>query len=77
MPALDPRVGARGHAFPCVWAELRAELPAYLARHAEIEAANRFLEPYFAEILRRAGEVDLGFTRYAGAARPPAGRGGP
>ena len=49
-----------------IMAEIRETVPAYLARHAATEARNRFLEPYFAEIHRRATSCDIGLDRYAG-----------
>lgn len=56
-----------------IMAEIRETVPAYLARHAETEARNRFLEPYLAEIHRRATARDIGFSRFvddnAGSAR--------
>jgi 5-methylthioadenosine/S-adenosylhomocysteine deaminase len=48
-----------------VLAEVRRLMPAYLARHAETEARNRVLEPYFAEILRQANGRDIGISRYS------------
>ena len=53
-------------------AEIRAEMPAYLAGHAGVEARNRVLEPYFAEVHRRATMQPTTLDRYAGdAARWP------
>ncbi len=49
-----------------VMAEIREIVPAYLARHAKTEARNRFLEPYFAEIHRRATAREINLNRYAG-----------
>jgi len=46
--------------------EVRELVPAYLAEHAVIEERNRVLEPYFAEIHRRATLQDIGLNRYAG-----------
>ena len=37
-----------------------------LQQHARIEDRNRILEPYFAEIYRRATLQDIGLDRYAG-----------
>jgi 5-methylthioadenosine/S-adenosylhomocysteine deaminase len=56
--------------------EVREVAPAYLAAHREVEERNRALEPYMAEIHRRATLRDIGFNRYAGdmAAWPGANR---
>jgi 5-methylthioadenosine/S-adenosylhomocysteine deaminase len=44
-------------------AELRAEMPAFLAAHARTEAMNRQFEPYFQEIHKRANRRDVGVHR--------------
>jgi 5-methylthioadenosine/S-adenosylhomocysteine deaminase len=49
-------------------AEIRAEVPPYLAEQDEAERRARVLEPYFAEIHRRATARDIGLDRYAGDA---------
>ena len=55
-----------------VLAEIRERVPAYLDGHAEVEARNRALEPWFAEIHRRSATRHTGVYRYAGdAARWP------
>lgn len=51
-----------------VLAEIRERMPAYLAGHAEVEARNRELEPWFVEIHRRAAASHSGVYRYAGDA---------
>ncbi|NGO54700.1 amidohydrolase family protein [Allomesorhizobium camelthorni] len=51
-----------------VLAEIRERMPAYLAGHAEVEARNRALEPWFAEIHRRSAKRHTGVYRYAGDA---------
>jgi 5-methylthioadenosine/S-adenosylhomocysteine deaminase len=38
---------------------------AYLAAHKNVEDRNRALEPYMAEIHRRATLCDIGLNRYA------------
>lgn len=48
--------------------EIREHVPAYLKAHTEVEQRNRFLEPYFAEIHRRAAASHSGVYRYAGDA---------
>lgn len=47
-------------------ADIRAAAPALLAEHAETERRHRVLEPYFAEVHRRATARDIGLDRYAG-----------
>lgn len=47
-------------------AEVRERVPAWLAEHAEIEAANRIFEPYVAQIHRRATAQDIGLDRWQG-----------
>lgn len=47
-------------------AEIRAAVPALLAEHAEAERRDHALEPYFAEVHRRATARDIGLDRYAG-----------
>jgi 5-methylthioadenosine/S-adenosylhomocysteine deaminase len=61
-----------------VLAEIREAVPRYLAEHAEVEERNRVLEPFFAEIHRRATLAEIGLNRYAGdmPAWPGANRGG-
>lgn len=49
-----------------ILAEIREAVPAYLGEHARVEDRNRVLEPYFAEIHRRATLQDIGLNRYAG-----------
>ena len=53
-----------------ILAEIRQEAPPYLARHAAVEARHRALEPYFAEVHRRATAQDVGLDRYAGDLPP-------
>jgi 5-methylthioadenosine/S-adenosylhomocysteine deaminase len=48
-----------------VWAELNELLPAYLEEHGRWETKNRVFEPYFAEVIRRCKEVDVGVQRHA------------
>ena len=50
--------------------EARELVPAYLAGHARVEERNRVLEPYMAEIHRRATLRDIGLNRYAGDMAP-------
>lgn len=49
-----------------ILAEIRDLLPPYLAEQAAAEKTGADLHPYFAEIHSRAGNQDLGFTRYTG-----------
>ena len=44
-------------------AELRALMPEYLAQHTKVEALNKALEPFFAQIHKRSNLVDLGIHR--------------
>lgn len=44
-------------------AELRAEMPAFLAAHARTESLNRRFEPPFREIHQRASRRDIGLHR--------------
>ncbi len=44
-------------------AELRDLLPGFQTMHARVEAENRILEPYFAQIHRYCHEQDLGIQR--------------
>ncbi|MGH8789365.1 MAG: amidohydrolase family protein [Cupriavidus necator] len=53
-----------------VWAELNELLPAYLDEHSQWEAANRVFEPYFAEVIQRCNETDVGIQRYTHHAKP-------
>ncbi len=46
--------------------EVREVTRAYLAGHREVEERNRALEPYMAEIHRRATLSDIGLNRYVG-----------
>lgn len=46
-----------------ILAEFRAMMPEYLAIHAKAEAANKVLEPYFAQIHKRANTMDIGINR--------------
>ena len=50
--------------------EARELVPAYLAEHRRVEERNRVLEPYMAEIHRRATLRDIGLNRYAGDMAP-------
>jgi len=47
-----------------ILAEIRAAMPEFLEEHANIEAQNAELEPYFAEILRRCKVQDIGMQRH-------------
>jgi 5-methylthioadenosine/S-adenosylhomocysteine deaminase len=51
--------------------EVREVTRAYLAEHREVEERNRALEPYMAEIHRRATLSDIGLDRYVGDWFPP------
>ncbi|HZZ26108.1 MAG TPA: amidohydrolase family protein, partial [Roseiarcus sp.] len=51
--------------------EVREVTRTYLAGHREVEERNRALEPYMAEIHRRATLSDIGFNRYIGDWFPP------
>jgi 5-methylthioadenosine/S-adenosylhomocysteine deaminase len=51
--------------------EVRELTRAYLAGHREVEERNRALEPYMAEIHRRATLSDIALNRYVGDWRPP------
>ena len=44
-------------------AELRDLLPGFQAMHARVEAENRVLEPYFAQIHRYCHKQDIGIQR--------------
>lgn len=48
-----------------VWAELGELLPAYLEEHGRWEVKNQVFEPYFAEVIRRCNEVEVGLHRHA------------
>lgn len=47
-----------------ILAELRELAPAFLRGHERVEAENRLLEPYFAQIHRHAAEQDIGLHRW-------------
>lgn len=49
--------------------ELRAELPAVMASHSEVEELNRAFAPYFAEIHRRCCARPMNMNRYSGDER--------
>ena len=51
--------------------EVREVTRAYLAGHREVEERNRALEPYMAEIHRRATLSDIELNRYVGDWCPP------
>ncbi len=53
-----------------VIAEIAELMPAHLAEQARAEERGRVLEPYFAEVHRRASLVDVGMRRYAGDLAP-------
>jgi 5-methylthioadenosine/S-adenosylhomocysteine deaminase len=46
-----------------ILAELRALMPEFIAKHAQVEELNRRFVPYFAEIHRRCNEMDIGVHR--------------
>lgn len=49
--------------------ELRGYMPEFQAQHARVEALNRELEPYFAEIHRRCISQPMTIDRYSGDER--------
>ena len=46
-----------------ILAELRALMPEFIAKHAQVEELNRRFVPYFAEIHRRCNDMDVGVHR--------------
>jgi len=46
-----------------ILAELRALMPEFIAKHAQVEELNRRFVPYFAEIHRRCNDMDIGVHR--------------
>jgi cytosine/adenosine deaminase-related metal-dependent hydrolase len=49
--------------------ELRGYMPEFQAQHTQVEALNRELEPYFAEIHRRCCSQPIGINRFSGDER--------